>query len=53
MLLFKVLLVGNDGFDGQYGAAGLPDRLSVVVDVRSRVDPVIVRDGPDHALETH
>lgn len=53
MLLFEVLLVGDDGFDDEYGTARLPHRLSVAVDVCRRVDPIIVWDGPDHALETH
>ena len=55
MLLFEVLLVGDDGFDGQYGTTELPDWLDIVVDVggRDRVAPVIVWDGPDHTLETH
>lgn len=52
MLLLQVLLVGDDRLDGQYGAAGLPQRLGVVIDVRCRVDPVVVWDRPDHALET-
>ena len=53
MLLFEVLLVGDYWLDGQHGATGLPQRLGVVVGVRCRVDPVVVRNGPDHALETH
>ena len=53
MLLFEVLLVSDYWLDGQHGAARLPQRLGVVVDVRRRGDPVVVRNGPDHALETH
>ena len=51
--MFEILLVGDDGFDGEYGTARLPHRLSVAVNVRRRVDPIVVWDGPDHALETH
>ena len=53
MLLLEVLLVGDDRLDGQYWSACLPHRLSVLVDVSGRVCPVIVWDGPDHALKTN
>ena len=53
MLLFKVLLVGDYRLDSQHGATSLPQWLGVAVGVRCRGDPVVVRNGPDHALETH
>ena len=53
MLLFEVFLVSDDWLDGEHRAARLPQGVGVVVRVGRGWNPVVVRDGPDHTLETH